>query len=82
MPERIIRKQEGERHIEAIFPDGTAHHVLPRVLDVLLENNSVARFRRVSGWVTVGLDPIRAKRRSDVCPLYYGPERRAMRWAV
>lgn len=83
MPERIIRRQEGERHIEAIFLDGTSHHVLPRVLDVLLENNSITRFKRTDGWVTVGVDPVRAKRRNDLCPLYYGPERRvAVRWAV
>lgn len=31
-------------------------------LDNLLEMHKIQRFRRVSGWVTVGVDPIRARR--------------------
>jgi hypothetical protein len=56
--------------------DGTIHYLSPQVLDVLLEGDHVMKFRRSNGWATVGLDPVRAKRRSDLCLLYYGPERR------
>jgi hypothetical protein len=56
--------------------DGSFHHFTPHVLDVLLENDRVLKFKRSSGWVTVGVDPVRAKRREDFNHIYYGPERR------
>jgi hypothetical protein len=62
--------------IELIMSDGTQIHVTPRVLEVLLDTNRVAKFKRSSGWVTVGLDPVRAKHIKDYCYLYNGPERR------
>ena len=62
--------------IDAILMDGTSCQVRPKALDVLLENGHIHKFRRSSGWVTVGVDPVRAKRRGDFSPLYYGPERR------
>lgn len=31
-------------------------------LDNLLEMHKIQRFKRISGWVTVGVDPIRARR--------------------
>jgi len=62
--------------IEVIMSDGMQIHVTPRVLDVLLETNRVTKFRRGSGWATVGIDPIRTLHKWDYCPLYNGPERR------
>ena len=45
------------------------------MLDSLIEAGVVARFLRSTGWVTVGVDPIRAPRpRSS----YAGPERRSL----
>jgi hypothetical protein len=64
--------------IELIMSDGTQIHVTPRVLDVLLDTNRVIKFKRSSGWVTIGLDPVRAKRRSDYCEIYNGIERRVI----
>ena len=43
-------------------------------LDRLLELRQVARFRRSSGWVEVGIDPIREGNRK--AGPYFGPERR------
>jgi hypothetical protein len=44
------------------------------MLDSLIEAGVVARFLRSSGWVTVGVDPIRkSNSRGD----YAGPERRS-----
>lgn len=43
------------------------------MLDSLIEAGVVARFLRSSGWVTVGVDPIRSIRRPNT---YNGPERR------
>lgn len=34
-------------------------YVKDRMLQVLIESGGIARFRRSSGWVTVGVDPIR-----------------------
>ena len=63
---------------EIIMSDGTQIHVTPRVLDVLLDTNRIKKFKRSSGWVTVGLDPVRAKRRKDYCNIYSGVERRVI----
>ncbi len=43
-------------------------------LDELITANMVAKFQRASGWVTIGVDPIRASRRGAP---YTGPERRS-----
>lgn len=77
MPDRVEPKGAGQTHIEAITRDGTHHHFTPKVLDVMLERDQVMRFKRSSGWVTVGIDPVRVKRRDDVCCFYDGQERRA-----
>lgn len=42
------------------------------MLDTLIEAGVVARFLRSTGWVTVGVDPIRSARGDG----YNGPERR------
>ncbi len=70
--------RESVHRIELIMSDGTQIHVTPRVLDVLLDTNRVIKFRRSTGWVTIGLDPVRAKRRSDFCEIYNGTERRVI----
>jgi len=77
MSDRRALRYEGRNPIEVIMNDGTHHHFMPQVLDVLLENNRVMKFRRSSGWVTVGVDPVRGRgRRSELSLNYYGPERR------
>ena len=43
-------------------------------LDDLISSKSVAKFQRSSGWVTIGVDPIRSPKSS--LP-YNGPERRS-----
>jgi len=42
-------------------------------LDSLLEMHKIQRFKRISGWVTVGVDPIRTRRN---ILNYDAPERR------
>ena len=64
-------------HIEAIIGDGTHHLLMPSVLDVLLENNQVVKFKRSSGWVTVGIDPIRFKNRREASRSFNGHDRRS-----
>jgi hypothetical protein len=60
MLDRSDLRRLGQQHIHAITRDGTYQHLTPPVLDVLLEKNHVMKFRRSSGWVIVGIDPIRA----------------------
>jgi hypothetical protein len=68
---------ENQHRIDVIMGDGTQHHVTPKVLDVLLESNRITKFKRSSGWVTVGVDPIRATSRNHGNgSAYLGPERR------
>uniref|UniRef100_C6DZY2 Uncharacterized protein n=1 Tax=Geobacter sp. (strain M21) TaxID=443144 RepID=C6DZY2_GEOSM len=43
------------------------------MLDSLIEAGVIARFLRSTGWVTVGLDPIRSPKPRNT---YNGPERR------
>ena len=47
--------------IMAELRDGDHVTVCQHGLDRLLENNLVKRFKRSSGWVIVGIDPIRSK---------------------
>jgi hypothetical protein len=77
MPMQAEQKQGGRQPIEVILADGMSAQISPKVLDVLLQNDRVLKFRRSSGWVTVGVDPVRAKRRNDFVTSYYGPERRS-----
>ncbi|MBJ6749802.1 GSU3473 family protein [Geomonas anaerohicana] len=50
-------------------------YVKDYMLDSLIESGVVARFLRSSGWVTVGVDPIRSVKNKAG---YRGPERRHM----
>ena len=45
------------------------------MLDTLIESGAVARFLRSSGWVTIGVDPIRSGVGN---PEYNGAERRSL----
>ncbi len=76
MPQQSPQASATVHRIELIMSDGTQIHVTPRVLEVLLDTNRVAKFKRSSGWATVGHDPVRAKHIKDYCNLYNGPERR------
>lgn len=49
--------------IQVNFPDGRNDYVKGFVLDKLIESKEIARFRRSSGWVTLGVDPVRTSKR-------------------
>lgn len=78
MLERTVHRRESQRPIDVILMDGTHCEIQSKVLDVMLDNGRVLKFRRSNGWVTVGVDPVRARRRNDFCDLYYGQERRIL----
>lgn len=62
--------------IETLTNDGTVLFCHPPMLDALLEKNRVTKFRRKSGWVTVGVDPVRTTTVPEDFQLFGGHERR------
>ncbi|MBJ6723402.1 GSU3473 family protein [Geomesophilobacter sediminis] len=60
--------------IQVLYPDERYDYVKEFMLDELIESQKITRFKRRSGWVTLGVDPIRKPRRKD--PSFAGPERR------
>ena len=79
MPEHVFLSRTERSYIDVILKDGTYHHFTPRVLDVLLESHRVHKFKRSSGWTTIGVDPVRTKKPDIVNGNYFsGQERRMM----
>ena len=62
MPENVFLSRTERSYIDVILKDGTYHHFTPRVLNVLLESHRVHKFKRSSGWATIGIDPVRTKK--------------------
>jgi len=59
--------------IEVIYPGMKHDYVKDFMLHSLIENEKIIRFRRRSGWVTLGVDPVRdTTKRTN----YNGVERR------
>ena len=77
MSEWVELKRFALPRIEAFLKDGTCQLYTPQMLDLMLERNQVSQFKRSSGWVIVGIDPIRSKRGDCVFSGYHGPDRRA-----
>jgi hypothetical protein len=77
MSEWISQLRPEHNPVEAIMGEGTHHLLSPLALDILLENNQVIKFKRSSGWVTVGIDPIRFKNRPETSHLFNGHDRRS-----
>ena len=76
MPMQAEQWRGVKQPIDVILADGTSNQIPPNALDVLLDNNRVLKFRRASGWVTVGVDPVRSRRSNFAFDSYSGPERR------
>ena len=66
--------------LQVIFTDSHYDYVKDFMLDDLIDTQKIARFRRSTGWVTIGVDPIRTRvnkrtfngieRRSAITSLY------------
>ena len=76
MPRQIEKKTGRLQLIETVLKDGTQCLLPPHVLDIMLARDRVCQFRRASGWVAVGIVPIRAGKRGEGIGTYQGPERR------
>ena len=77
MPERGELRRKGLDRIEVTLVKGTCLLFSPAVLDKLLEHNCVKQFKRKSGWITVGVHPIRTASRRVSFSSIDGPDRRA-----
>jgi len=62
--------------IQVLYNDNKYDYVKGFQLDRLLEEKMIQKFKRSSGWVTVGIDPVRWRK----SPSYNGMERRTA-WA-
>ena len=60
--------------VQVKWKNGGYDYVRDFMLDCLLETGVVESFLRSSGWVTIGVDPVRS---SAVPRGYNGPERRS-----
>ena len=60
--------------IQVLWNKGYYDYVKPEVLDELIERRQIISFRRKSGVVRIGVDPVRARRD----PYYAGEERRGV----
>ena len=58
--------------IQVSYDDNKYDYVKDFMLDKLIQSGTISSFRRRSGWVRVGVDPVRTQRREP----YYGVERR------
>jgi len=61
--------------VQVNWTNDTYDYVKDFMLDSLIEAGVVARFLRSSGWVTIGVDPVRS---GSSRQQYNGTERRAM----
>ena len=46
--------------IQVCYPDDQYDYVNSDILDRLITSKKIVRFKRSSGWVTIGVDPIRS----------------------
>lgn len=51
--------------IQVQHSDKRFDYVKGSMLQDLIELNEISKFRRTSGWVTIGVDPIRKMRRAN-----------------
>ncbi|MBJ6799842.1 GSU3473 family protein [Geomonas propionica] len=58
--------------IQVSYDDNKYDYVKDFMLEKLIQSGAIASFKRRSGWVRIGVDPVRAPRRKP----YIGEERR------
>lgn len=59
--------------IQVGYDDEKYDYVKDFMLEPLIQSGSISKFRRRTGWVQIGIDPVRSQRLDD----YTGEERRA-----
>jgi hypothetical protein len=60
--------------IHVIRTSSNYDYIKDSLLNALIESKEIVKFKRNTGWVTIGADPIRGSKRDTV---FNGTERRA-----
>ncbi|NVN89811.1 MAG: hypothetical protein HXX11_04340 [Desulfuromonadales bacterium] len=47
--------------IHVMYPDKKYDYVKDFMLDTLIESEKITSFRRSSGWIALGVDPVRSR---------------------
>ena len=75
-----VARRGGCMLVQVNWTNNRYDYVNDYMLDSLIEAGVVARFLRSTGWVTIGVDPVRAPRKSDSD--YDGVERRTVEYTA
>ncbi|SDZ78568.1 hypothetical protein SAMN05660420_00298 [Desulfuromusa kysingii] len=59
--------------VNVVYRNGVKDHISPALLATLISSKQIDKFERTSGWVQIGVDPVRGAASAG----YSGPERRA-----
>jgi hypothetical protein len=59
--------------INVVYKNGVKDYISPALLGTLINTKQIEKFERTSGWVQVGVDPVRNAPLGD----YSGSERRS-----
>ena len=51
--------------VQIKYPDHSTDYVNSNTLDSLIESKQVAEFKRSTGWVKIGVDPVRLDNQDD-----------------
>jgi hypothetical protein len=62
--------------IHIVRTDNRYDYVKDFILDILIKSKEIVKFKRSTGWVTIGVDPIRQSKQDSV---FDGTDRRAVR---
>ena len=62
--------------IHVVRVDNRYDYVKDFILDILIKSKEIVKFKRSTGWVTIGVDPIRQSKQDSV---FNGTDRRAVR---
>jgi hypothetical protein len=72
---RRSKRGGGNMLIHIVRIDNRYDYVKDFILDILIEAKEIVKFKRRTGWVTIGVDPIRERKRDRV---FTGTDRRAL----
>jgi hypothetical protein len=51
--------------IQVKYPDNRYDYVKKNILDIFIESKIITEFKRSTGWVKIGIDPIRKIKRDS-----------------
>jgi hypothetical protein len=55
--------EEAKKIIRVTYNDNRYDYVTDKALDTLIKSNTIVKFKRITGWVTIGVDTLRKANR-------------------